>query len=324
MRGREPQLVLHDRATDEGVEVVNPNGLLDRVESLRLQRIGQIVVLHRLFHARAEETGAELVPAIPRNQVDDGAADAPLRRAAAPGVDDDFLGAERIDQEPTRVPITVHHVVRHAVHQEFRVGPLRSVDRDPDRGFSIAAPDVLKVCWRDGRRHEGHEGERALGRGHGVKKCPGDGRLLRRLLDIHQRGLTRDRDRLFDAADLQLDVQRGGEVGPQLKTLLPEDRKAGQRERDAVHAGSQLDDLVRALSVGHRRPDFFNQRRTGRLHRDARQHRSRRILHETSYGGGASSLGPGDDGEQQTQHGADAYPRRPFHTFSLGALIPSP
>src|SRR2546427_11097742 len=105
----------HTRFDCDWSSDVCSSDLIDRVESLRLQRIGQIVVLHGLFHARAEETGAELVPAIPRNQVDDGAADAPLRRAAAPGVDDDFLGAVRIDYETSRGPITACLVVRHSV-----------------------------------------------------------------------------------------------------------------------------------------------------------------------------------------------------------------
>ena len=77
--------------------------------------------------------------------------------------------------------------------------------------------------------------------------------------------------------------------------------EAGQRERDGVGAGPQVDDLVLARAVGDDGADFLDQRRAGRLDRHAGQHRARRVFHHARDD--AIALGERGHGKQQDDYG---------------------
>ena len=85
------------------------------------------------------------------------------------------------------------------------------------------------------------------------------------------RRLAGDRDRFFELADLELDVDRGRELGGQLDALAANGLEARQDERNDVHARSQIDDAVHALPVGDDGLDLFDQRVAGGFDVDARE-----------------------------------------------------
>ena len=104
--------------------------------------------------------------------------------------------------------------------------------------------------------------------------------LLLGVLEVDDRRLAGNGDRLRHAADLQLGVDRGGEPGGELDALAPDDAEALEREGHRIGARAQLDDLVSPLAVGLGDPDLFDQRRTAGLDRHARQDGSRRIAND--------------------------------------------
>ena len=68
-------------------------------------------------------------------------------------------------------------------------------------------------------------------------------------------------------ADLQVGVDRGDEFGRQLDAFALDGAEPGQRERDRVGAGPQVDDPVLPGAVGDGGSDLFDQRRRSPLRR---------------------------------------------------------
>jgi hypothetical protein len=94
---------------------------------------------------------------------------------------------------------------------------------------------------------------------------------LRDALRIDDRRLAGDGDRLLERADSHFRVHHAGEVGGELDLITLDDAEAGQREGDAVDAGSQAGDLVSAFRIGDGCADLFDQRRARHLDGDTRQ-----------------------------------------------------
>ena len=91
---------------------------------------------------------------------------------------------------------------------------------------------------------------------------------------VDHRALARDRDRFLQPSDHHLHVDCRREPGRQFDRFALDGAKSRQRKRHGVRARPQLDDLVLSLTIGRNGPDFFNQRRTRRFHRDARKNGS--------------------------------------------------
>ena len=66
--------------------------------------------------------------------------------------------------------------------------------------------------------------------------------LHARALDVDDRRLAGDRDRLFERADAQVGVDRGDEVAAQLDALAFDGAETGQRKRHRIGAGPKIDD----------------------------------------------------------------------------------
>src|SRR3954454_16906424 len=97
MKQRARKLVLHQRAAEIGVQVVNRPNAVERLQTLVSQLVGQRVRLQRVVGAGGKQGGAEPVGAVLWNQDDLRGAALVFRRAAGAGVDDDFLRRQRID-----------------------------------------------------------------------------------------------------------------------------------------------------------------------------------------------------------------------------------
>ena len=59
--------------------------------------------------------------------------------------------------------------------------------------------------------------------------------------------------------------------------VAPDGVEAGQRERQRVGAGAQIDDAVLARAIGGSGPDLFDEGRACGLNSDAWQHGARRV-----------------------------------------------
>ena len=91
-------------------------------------------------------------------------------------------------------------------------------------------------------------------------------------------------------ADLQVRVDRRGERSGQLDALALDGAEAGQRERDRIGAGPQVDDAVLAAAVGDGGADLFNQHVARGLDGDAGQHGAGRVLDDAGDGGLANAV----------------------------------
>src|SRR5262249_46820556 len=79
----------------------------------------------------------------------------------------------------------------------------------------------------------------------------------------------------------------------------PHGREAGEREGHHVRSGPEVDNPVHALAVGDGRTDLFDQRRTGRLHGDARQDGAGRVSHGSADGAGLRERRRGNEPENR-------------------------
>ena len=87
------------------------------------------------------------------------------------------------------------------------------------------------------------------------------------------------RNGFFQRADLHGHVDRCRETGRQVDTFALHGRKTGQRERHRNRCPVSVDDAVAPVAVSRDGPDFLDEGRTCRLHRDARHRQPRRITH---------------------------------------------
>ena len=144
-----------------------------------------------------------------------------------------------------------------------------------------ALPDRIA---NDGSRDEVHELADAPGRRQRLERRARQRRLLPHVLQIDDGSFARDGDRFRELANLQIRIDGRRESRRQLEPLPLDRVEACQTETDRVGAAWQIDDLVFALLVAHDGPDLFDERGTGCLDRDARQHRARAISDDTRNG----------------------------------------
>jgi hypothetical protein len=103
-------------------------------------------------------------------------------------------------------------------------------------------------------------------------------------LDVDDRRLAGDGHGLFHRADLQVGIDRRGEVRRQLDRFAFDGRETREGEGQRVDAGPQIFDLVCAVGIGRRRPHLFDECGTRRLDGHARQHGAGRVFHDTCEG----------------------------------------
>ena len=145
-----------------------------------------------------------------------------------------------------------------------------------DRQRSASGVDDVRathvhVAQVDARNHERGNLRRAAGRNR-IQQLLVDHSLPLRALNIDNRCVTRDGDRFFDRAQLQLGVDRGRERSRELDAFATNGRESRQREHDGIRAATQLFDAELAGAVGHDRSCFFDERRTRSLDRDTWKH----------------------------------------------------
>jgi len=167
------------------------------------------------------------------------------------------------------------------------VGGLRAIAEAADAAVALAPQ-------RDAGNDRGKRGEPA-GAGQRLQRFLGELHLRAGAAKVHRRRFARDGDRLFERAHREVAVDRRGELGGQLEPFPLRRAEARQRERDGVGAGSQVDDAVPTLRIGHCRPDLFDERRAGRLDGHAGQDRARRIPHHA----GNAALRPRRGGQEK-------------------------
>ena len=239
-----------------------------------------------------------VVPAGTRHEVHHRPADVRLAQAAGDG-HRDLVDVDRIQD-----------VGRHAAAVERR-RDRHAVDRH--------APFVDRAAARREEGHRRRRGERAVVDGQawdGIQQgadgaVPRNGRdhvgaehrLALRGLDVDDRCLTGDRDRLRERADTHVDWnrQRGGAA--ELDALTLDDVEAGQRERQRVRAGIQTGNAVLARAVGDGRAHLFDEGGAGRLDGHARQHAARLVPDGACKGALCKCKGRQQDSRHQNQDG---------------------
>ena len=183
----------------------------------------------------------------------------------------DLLRGRRIEIEPGAGVGRFHRVPPHAVDETPHVAAPRTVDREGRaRVGAVAAADVGRP-----RRSRRQSRVIAPARRHRLQELLRDDLLLDDVLRVDDRRLAGHGDCLFEGADREVDVDRGGEAGRELNAFPLERPEPGERERHDVGAGTQIDDLVLTFGVGGDRPDAFDQCGARCLDRHARQHAAR-------------------------------------------------
>ena len=274
-RDEVPQLVADERAAHRRVHVVDVRDAVDRGQALCPQVGVQVVGLPRAVGETAVERPAEVVAAVLRDHVQPDAAGLHLGRAA--GRRDGHLLRQRLVVVVHDPAVAERGVDDHAVDLH---GGMRRVR--PVRDHLHLLHHLRAAHVGPGEAHPLRQVADRLRVARGRKRV--DGVALQHLgsgraLHVDHGSFTRDRDRLFERADRHLAVDRQREVRLELEAFLDEGREAGQRHRDGVVAGPQIDDGVPARAVGDREAAPFDQRRAGSLHGDARQDAPRVVAH---------------------------------------------
>src|SRR5262245_29061244 len=134
----------------------------------------------------------------------------------------------------------------------------------------VRVPDDADTA---GRRHAGNQVlqtervPRGWNRGDDVF---GDDLLRPRALHVDNRRLTADRDRLLECTNSQVGIDGRDEVARQFDSFALDDAEPLQLEGHAVDTWPEIDDAVLPCRIGHDRPRFFNQGRTGSFNPYAR------------------------------------------------------
>ena len=237
--------------------------------------VSKVVPLPLLRGLRPLGAAAELIAAVFRHQVHRDAAGHGLRRAAR-GLVDHFLRHRFV---VVRLHGAVAHqaVGHHAVDQHHRLRAAGAADGEVGLLHRARAADVGRV-QRDAE-HELAEALDGLGRRHRVQHIARQHLLLDVALHVDHRRRTRDGDRFLQRADAQLHVDRRREVRLQLDAFAGLGVESGKRKGQGVGAGTQIDDTVLAVLVGHRRLHLFDQHGAGGFDRHARHHCARGVFH---------------------------------------------
>ena len=309
-RREEPEAILLDRSTQARIEVLDPFDAVRRTESRGAQFVGEVVALPASRRAREEHRSFERVAAFLRNHVQANARCLHFGRERARLIA--HLLKHAVVEVVLNRAVTLDAVDAHAVHLNRVVAPLRSVNRHVGLLHAGGAADV--------GRAEGDAGERRADRPdvaprrHRIEQIARQHLLLRCALHIHDRRVAGDGDRLLDGADAQLGVDRGREVRRKLDAFAADRVEPGQRERDRIDAGPEIDDAIQTGRVGRHRPHALDERRTAGFHGDPGQHGAGRILDRA---GNRALCKRGVRIDQQTRRCEQHNTRRAFHVSLL-------
>ena len=119
--------------------------------------------------------------------------------------------------------------------------------------FSRASLPRVRTYAERSSSHAAHHGRGQSEAGHDrsdrgcrpvrrqlIEHVPSEHLPLRRFLDVHDGCGARDRDGFGDGADAQLDIDRHVGVGLHLDPFAADRREAVERERQGIHAGTQI------------------------------------------------------------------------------------
>ena len=265
-----------DRPADGAAVVVVLDEWRRRLETRRLQLIRVVAALRPLGPDAGIGAAGERVSARLRHDVEHRPARFRLAQAAGDGkgellcvtgVGDVVRGAALRHRNEQ----AVEHRPPLAVGTARQERAVRAERAGTGAGLHVARA-------ADDAGHEREErGVATRGRQRGDDLLA-DHRLLFGALDVDDRSLSGDGNRLLEGTDLQLGVDRNDERARELQPVALEGAEAGQRERDAVDAGPQVLDPVLAGRIGDARPHFLDQFRAGGFDGDAGQHRARGVL----------------------------------------------
>ena len=244
-------------------------------EVLRAHLVADVVALPVAVGAAEEDAAADDVAAVLRNHVRAQPARLNLRRMRA-GADRHF-GAQRVVDVALLVRgfLAVH---AHAV--DVLHGVLRRDAVAARVGLlHLARPAHVGRAETNARHHHADRHDVARRRQR-VDEVARQHLRACRLRHVDQRCLSGHRDRLFERADLEIGVRGHRDAAGHFEALAHDGVEAGQRKRDAVDAGTQIDDVEAPLIVGDGRSHFFDQHRARRLDRDAGQHAARFVAHD--------------------------------------------
>ena len=147
------------------------------------------------------------------------------------------LGVEAEDTQRLLVLVQTFHV-RAEVRPALAVNPKLTT-------FALVATDILegriRVC--SSRDNRGVLAE-PLGGGDCIQRVARNRGLRSHVLDIDDRGLSQYRDCLFERSRRHLGIDCRRERRRQLDTFPLERSKTGQRERDSVGTGPQINNAV--------------------------------------------------------------------------------
>ena len=276
IRRKEPQPVLLDRTAERQVQVPH---LVERVggrQAFRTRVLG-VVALEAAVGARKECRALEGVAAVLGNHVGPHAPGGHLSADRARLVAD-FL-------EHGVVEVTLHAAVAleavegHAVDLEGGVAAVGTVNREVAVLHARSAAHVRQR--QPGARHQrAQRGHAAAGR-HGIEHGAAQHHLLHGALHVDRGCAAGDRDALLERTDFEFGVDLGGEVGRQLQPVAHDGVEAGQRERDGIDAGAQVDDLIAPIGVGDGRAHLFDEGGAGHFGGDARHDAARGIANRS-------------------------------------------
>ena len=200
--------------------------------------------------------------------------------------------------------VTLRGVEAHAVVKQFQVAWAAPMNAELRHEVAAIAADILGGGWE--RRANDQRGKplQRLASRHHIENPLREHALLTDILDVHDRAGAHHGDRL-QHADAHLRVRGRREASRELKAFPPEHIETRQCERHRVHTRPEIHDLVIALAVCHDHADLFDEGRARGLHRDAGQHRARRVLDDPRDGAGQRRLRPGSgrDHHQNTHNG---------------------
>ena len=272
----EPDLVALDRAAERVAGVVDVVGLGRGAQARGLQFVGVVAGLHPTAEAGEEGVRAEGVAAGARDEVDRGPAHFGFAQSAG-GRDRHFRGVLDVLAVSGYAAAVERCAGVEPVHLRAPlVAAAAAAAEHHHAGAQLHVGHAAAALHH--RRNQHHQPGVALGSGQRLHEIAVERALALGALHVHDRTLARHRNRLLEPADAHVGVHGGIELRRQHERLALEGAEPGQRERNRVGAGAQIDDAVQPVGVAYRRPDFFNQHIAGCLDGHPREYGARRVF----------------------------------------------
>ena len=301
----EPQAIPDDRPAEIDVEVLHVLDAVGLLQAAQSQRLVDVVALPAPGRSAEESAEFVRVAAVFRDHVQ--ANTARLHFGADRTRLQAHFGGERIVVVRLNQPIVHRAVDHHAVDLDRRVALVGAVRAHVGllhtlRSAHVGTTELDARHDRSDRLHVSSGRER-------VQDVSRDDLRPLGVLHVDERSLARDRDGLLDRADTKLDVDGDRHVRRKLHSVAHEHGEAEKREGECVRAGSQIDDGVTALLVGHHRPDSLDQDRARRLHSGPRQDGAARVAHDAGKGAlrGSGERQQNKDGDKKQRPAIEAH-----------------